>query len=110
MLKKSNMNEQILLSSTQSARLTGVTLRTWYSWDALGKIPKPIRIGKKLFWKRDELFAWIDANCPKRENWNYAQSVSKFTELNTQSQHRGAVVQGRGLFPSSAKVYIKKSL
>ncbi|MDR1052988.1 MAG: helix-turn-helix domain-containing protein [Planctomycetaceae bacterium] len=102
------MNDQILLSSTQSTKLIGVTQRTWYSWDALGKIPKPIRIGKKLFWKRDELFAWIDANCPKRENWNYAKSVSKCTELNTQSQHHGAVVQVRNLSPKSATVYRQK--
>jgi predicted DNA-binding transcriptional regulator AlpA len=66
-------NEQILLTSSQAVNLIGVSLRTWYAWDQIGKIPKPINIGKKLFWKKDELLAWIDAGCPKRDNWNYSR-------------------------------------
>jgi predicted DNA-binding transcriptional regulator AlpA len=65
------MIEQVLLSSSESARLIGITLRTWYSWDVLGKIPKPVHIGRHLFWRRDELLAWIEADCPKRDDWIY---------------------------------------
>jgi predicted DNA-binding transcriptional regulator AlpA len=65
------MNEQVLLLSSESAKMIGITQRSWYSWDILGKIPKPLHIGKKFFWRRDELFAWIEADCPKREDWIY---------------------------------------
>lgn len=63
--------EPILISSDQAAAMVGIKLRTWYTWDLLGNIPKPIHIGRKLFWRRDELHAWIAAGCPKREDWIY---------------------------------------
>jgi len=44
-------------------------VRTWYTWDQLGKIPKPVRIGRKLFWRHEELLTWIDADCPPRDDW-----------------------------------------
>ena len=63
--------DQVLLTSSQTAKIIGVTLRTWYVYDQLGKVPKPVRIGRKLFWHKDELYAWIYAGCPKRDDWNY---------------------------------------
>ena len=57
------------MPTADAARLCGVAVRSWYTWDQLGKIPTPIHIGRKLFWRRDELLAWIDAGCPDRENW-----------------------------------------
>jgi len=59
----------ILLPTAVAAKLCGVSIRTWYLWDQLGKIPTPVRIGRKLFWRRDELSAWFDASCPPREEW-----------------------------------------
>ena len=64
-------NEQILLSTAKAAALIGVAKRTWYKWDQLGSVPKPVRINMKLFWRRDELLAWIDADCPKRADWTF---------------------------------------
>jgi len=59
----------LLLSTAETAKLLGVSIRTWYTWDQLGKIPKPVRIGRKLFWRRDEITAWIEAECPPRDDW-----------------------------------------
>ena len=63
--------EPSLLSTSQAAALVGVKIRTWYTWDRLGFVPKPVKISKKLFWRREELLAWIDEDCPKREDWLY---------------------------------------
>ena len=63
--------EPILLSTAQAAELVGVKIRTWYIWDRLGFVPKPVKIGSKLHWRRDELLAWINEDCPKREDWLY---------------------------------------
>ena len=63
------MNDQILLPTANAAGLLGVSIRTWYTWDQLGKIPKPVRVGRKLFWRRDELLSWVDADCPERKDW-----------------------------------------
>jgi predicted DNA-binding transcriptional regulator AlpA len=61
----------ILLPTAEAAKLCGVSIRTWYTWDQLGKIPKPLRVGRKLFWRRDEITAWIDEHCPPRDDWDF---------------------------------------
>jgi len=71
------MNDQILLPTADAAGLLGISIRTWYTWDQLGKIPQPVRIGRKLFWRREELLAWIDADCPKREDWGFRPHKDK---------------------------------
>ncbi|HBT77631.1 MAG TPA: hypothetical protein DEB39_12080 [Planctomycetaceae bacterium] len=60
----------LLLKTVDAASFCGVTLRLWRTWNALGKNPAPVRIGKALFWNRDELVRWVEAGCPRREHWN----------------------------------------
>ena len=67
----------ILLTTAEAAALVGFKVRTWYTWDQLGYIPKPIKIGAKLFWRRDELLDWIDTECPRREDWVYRPKKGK---------------------------------
>ena len=59
----------ILLNTRDAAALCGVTIKRWRTWNALGKIPAPLRIGKACFWKHDELVDWIDEGCPTRKYW-----------------------------------------
>jgi predicted DNA-binding transcriptional regulator AlpA len=35
----------------------------------MGRIPKPIRIGRKPFWRPEDIKAWVVAGCPDRETW-----------------------------------------
>ena len=73
----SMQESSILLPTNEAAALVGANVRTWYTWDQLGFVPKPIRIGAKLFWRRAELLDWIDAGCPKREDWVYRPRKEK---------------------------------
>jgi len=59
----------LLLTAREAAAVCGRALRTWRSWDASGRIPGPIRIGRSTFWRLDELRAWVDAGCPPRDVW-----------------------------------------
>ncbi len=34
-----------------------------------GRLPMPVRLGRAVRWRRDELLAWIDAGCPSRDSW-----------------------------------------
>ena len=61
--------QSLLLNTKDSAALCGVTIKRWRTWNALGKIPSPLRVGKSLFWKRDELLCWVDEGCPTRKHW-----------------------------------------
>jgi prophage regulatory protein len=65
--------EQLLLTAPQAAQLCGVALRTWRGWDVGGKIPRAITIGRSVFWRPDELRAWVAAGCPDRETWQTLQ-------------------------------------
>ena len=58
-----------LLTASEAAALCRVACRTWRTWHSTGKIPQPIRIGRKIFWRPEELRAWIATGCPDREMW-----------------------------------------
>ena len=60
----------LLLTADEAAALCRTVPRTWRTWHSTGKIPQPIRIGRKTFWRPEELRDWIAAGCPDRETWN----------------------------------------
>ena len=61
--------EPLLLRAPQAAAVCGTSARTWRTWDASGRVPAPIRLGRSIFWRLDELRAWVAAGCPDRELW-----------------------------------------
>ena len=59
----------LLVDATTAAALCGKHLRTWRAWQAAGRIPGPIRIGRSLMWRFSELEAWVAAGGPLRKDW-----------------------------------------
>ena len=59
----------LLISAKAAAAACGKSLRTWRAWDAAGWIPRPVRIGRSTLWRADELRAWVEAGCPRRDEW-----------------------------------------
>jgi predicted DNA-binding transcriptional regulator AlpA len=59
----------LLVTAKQASRMCGKSLRTWRTWDAAGMIPQPVRIGRSTLWRLDELRRWVDAGCPRRDEW-----------------------------------------
>ncbi|MDR1479946.1 MAG: hypothetical protein LBJ00_13510 [Planctomycetaceae bacterium] len=58
-----------------------------------------------MFLKRAKgLYTVYALNFVSRYLFIYTQAVLKFTKLNTQTQHREAVIQGRSLSPIPASV------
>ena len=60
---------QLLHTARQAASLCGRSLRTWRTWDSLGLIPKPVRIGRNTLWAARDLREWVAAGCPTRTEW-----------------------------------------
>ena len=60
---------RLLLTATEAARRCSCSVRTWRAWDRAGKTPPPIRIGRSLYWRPEELVAWVEAGCPNRKTW-----------------------------------------
>ena len=63
----------LLLTAKQAAKICSKSLGTWRTWDAAGWIPRPIRIGRSMLWRADELREWVEAGCPRRAEWEVRQ-------------------------------------
>lgn len=64
----------LLLTAQEAAAMCSKSTRTWRAWDAAGRIPQPVRIGRSTLWRTDELRAWVAAGCPRRKEWKMMQS------------------------------------
>ncbi len=62
---------QMLLSTKQVAEALDVSRRTIYRMRQTGKLPKPVKMGKSLKWRREELEAWVAAGCPPLSRWEW---------------------------------------
>ena len=65
----------LLLCAKSAAAICDKSPRTWRTWDALGLIPRPVRIGRSTLWRADELHAWIAAGCPRRQDWEKSRDI-----------------------------------
>ena len=65
----SNKDALLLLNTAKAAERFGCSVRTWRTWDRSGRTPPPIRIGRSLFWRPNELADWVEARCPDRKSW-----------------------------------------
>lgn len=58
-----------LIDQHEVAKLLGVTTRTLRTWIKTGQVPRPIRIGRKQFWVKSVLDAWLkdraQSNCDR---------------------------------------------
>jgi len=66
------MSEQLLLSQSELARLLNLSSRTISRMNASRKIPKPVRVGRSVRWRRAEIKRWVAAGCPNRSEWEAA--------------------------------------
>lgn len=76
------VNEELLDVAGLAERLK-VGVRTARRWDALGKIPAPVRIGRALRWRLPEIIAWQLEGSPSRERWEaiWAARQARSTRL-----------------------------
>ena len=57
------------LTPEETARALGVGRSTLYRLNSAGKIPQPLRVGKRLRWRARELRDWARAGGPPRSRW-----------------------------------------
>lgn len=61
--------ELLLIPADVAARLCGVSRGHWWMLHSSGRVPLPVRLGRKTLWRVGELHSWIEAGCPPREKW-----------------------------------------
>ncbi len=67
----------ITVDAKRLAKLLDIGLRTVRSFDAAGKLPKPVRIGARVLWIVDEIRAWLAAGTPDRATWERIRSARR---------------------------------
>lgn len=58
-----------LLDVDALAAMLSLGTSTIWRHHAAGRIPSPVRIGRAVRWRRDELAKWVEAGCPPRSVW-----------------------------------------
>ena len=69
------INEGILLTVNEVARLLNVSPRHVHMLRATQQLPPPVRLGRSVRWRRAELEAWVAAGCPALDRWRPKMAV-----------------------------------
>jgi predicted site-specific integrase-resolvase len=54
--------EQILLTVAEAAKVMRISIHTVNAWRAAGKGPRPTRLGTRVFYRPQDIQAFIDAS------------------------------------------------
>lgn len=61
--------ESALLSADQAAELLAISVRHLHKLNVSERLPRPLRLGRAVRWRRSELLAWLAAGAPSRARW-----------------------------------------
>jgi len=61
--------EPLLLSAVEAAKALGISRSQLYSLHSAGRVPLPVRLGRRTLWSREELAQWIRCGAVSREKW-----------------------------------------
>jgi predicted DNA-binding transcriptional regulator AlpA len=53
-----------LLRDRDAAALLSISVASLWRDTAAGRLPAPVKIGRKTRWRRSALLAWIERGCP----------------------------------------------
>jgi predicted DNA-binding transcriptional regulator AlpA len=60
----------LAVAAKEVGKLVGISIRQVWRLNSSGKLPKPIRLGGSVRWRRDEIVAFVAAGCPDRKVWD----------------------------------------
>ncbi|MBK8915406.1 MAG: helix-turn-helix domain-containing protein [Phycisphaerales bacterium] len=61
--------ERIALSAEEVADVLGISRAHVWKLHSIGKLPRPVRLGRVVRWDRKILEAWLAAGAPPRDRW-----------------------------------------
>ena len=65
----------LLLAAAEAAKLLSISERHFYKLHSSGRVPRPIRLGRAVRWRADELREWLAAGAPSRSQWQSMRRV-----------------------------------
>jgi len=65
------MNGEFLLSADEVAARLKVNRATIYRHVSAGRMPAPLKLGRRTLWRAAELRAWVEAGMPPASRWSW---------------------------------------
>ena len=60
----------LLVGRIEAARLSAVSPASWDRLTSAGKNPRPIKLGGRVVWRRNDLEVWTKLGCPDRQTFD----------------------------------------
>lgn len=60
---------RLLIDAAGLAKLLSCSTRHVRRMDSARELPCPLRLGRAVRWRLDEIQDWIEASCPDRRTW-----------------------------------------
>lgn len=61
--------ERLAIPASEVAKLLNVSERHIWAMTSSGRLPRPIRLGRRVLWSRAEIASWLEAGAPARDRW-----------------------------------------
>lgn len=74
MLKEATITA-LNVNSTEAAQLLGISRTKFLDHVRQGLAPAGFKIGGRRLWRRAEIIAWNEAECPPRDAWEKQRSA-----------------------------------
>ena len=62
-------SEPLAISAHVAAELLSISERHLWTLHSSGRLPAPVRLGRAVRWRREELEQWLAAGAPPRDQW-----------------------------------------
>lgn len=76
MVMNSTTTKAQLLSDRRVAQLLEVSRRKVWTLVSTAGIPEPIRIGRSVRWRAEEIDEWVRLGCPSRQAFEAAREAN----------------------------------
>lgn len=58
-----------MVDAKMAARMCGIGRTLWLDLKNAGRVPMPVRLGRRVMWLTEEIRAWTKAGCPTQDRW-----------------------------------------
>lgn len=62
-------SDRLAVSADELADMLNISKRHLDALHASGRLPRPVRLGRRCLWPIDEVRAWLAAGAPGRDKW-----------------------------------------
>jgi predicted DNA-binding transcriptional regulator AlpA len=76
MLMAAEPETPLLVDAKIAATLCGCSVSFWRQQDSAGRVPAPVRLSRKILWRRADLERWVALGCPSRRQYDLMQEGS----------------------------------